>query len=257
MNGPVEGILALVAVYALTGYLGGGSIWQQAALQTVGIPRQLGTFTIPTAFYSLTFTEWYMVQGAIVLVLNTLWSAQNVIKARRARGDRSRGALLGLLPFFGIWTLIVAYLYLQPNILRCHLVPFTLFAGIVNAYSVGRMITAHLVGLDFPYFNVLGLPLAFGVIDSAGPFLLHHLPTGVVGWPSSLGDGVYQVAFMFCMFGVAIGVYGSFVVDVIVTICDYLDIWCLTIKHPYVPGKDDESQQIANGSSHVAAKKTQ
>jgi ethanolaminephosphotransferase len=22
-------------------------------------------------------------------------------------------------------------------------------------------------------------------------------------------------------------------VDVIVTICDYLDIWCLTIKHPW------------------------
>lgn len=25
--------------------------------------------------------------------------------------------------------------------------------------------------------------------------------------------------------------------DVITTICDYLDIWCLTIKHPFVePG---------------------
>ena len=51
------------------------------------------------------------------------------------------------------------------------------------------------------------------------------------------------------MLGMAIGVYGSFVVslsnprvqllltgnqvDVIVTICDYLDIWCLTIKHPW------------------------
>jgi len=40
------------------------------------------------------------------------------------------------------------------------------------------------------------------------------------------------------MLGIAIGVYGSFVVDVIVTICDYLDIWCLTIKHPYV--EEDE-----------------
>ena len=54
------------------------------------------------------------------------------------------------------------------------------------------------------------------------------------GWPSALGDGVYQVAFMFSCLGLAFGVYGSFVVDVIVSICDYLDIWCLTIKHPYV-----------------------
>ena len=34
------------------------------------------------------------------------------------------------------------------------------------------------------------------------------------------------------------GVYGSFVVDVILAICDYLDIWCLTIKHPGVDPKE-------------------
>jgi ethanolaminephosphotransferase len=28
-------------------------------------------------------------------------------------------------------------------------------------------------------------------------------------------------------------------VDVIWTICDYLDIWCLTIKYPYQPGKEN------------------
>jgi ethanolaminephosphotransferase len=27
-------------------------------------------------------------------------------------------------------------------------------------------------------------------------------------------------------------------VDVIVTICDYLDIWCLTIKHPWTEEKE-------------------
>jgi ethanolaminephosphotransferase len=85
-----------------------------------------------------------------------------------------------------------------------------------------------------------------------------------LGWPSALGDGGYSVAYLFCMLGMGIGVYGSFVVcfisslgfsvssfhfwilfalrwwlikcfqiDVIVTICDYLDIWCLTIKHPW------------------------
>jgi len=49
-----------------------------------------------------------------------------------------------------------------------------------------------------------------------------------------LGHDTYQVGFMFACLGLAIGVYGSFVVDVIVSICDYLDIWCLTIKYPYV-----------------------
>lgn len=219
--------------------MGGAHFWQQSMLRTLGVPS---SSIVPAALYELSFTEWYMVQGTIVLVLNTVESSLNVIRARRARGDRSRGALLGLVPFFAVWVFVIAYLYLQPNILHCHLVPFVVFAGVVNAYSVGRIITAHLVKLPFPYDNVLGAGLVFGVADSLGPFLQEHLG---FGWPSALGDGVYQVAYLFLMLGTAFGVYGSFVVDVIVTICDYLDIWCLTIKHPYVEGQDEKEQ--ANG----------
>ena len=137
-------------------------------------------------------------------------SSINVIRARRARGDKSRGALLGLVPFFVTWTLIPAYLYLNPEILYNHLVPFVFFAGLINAYSVGQIITAHLVKLEFPYYNVLVLPLAYGVFDSLGPFLKEHIG---IGWPSALGGDVYQVAYVFCMLGAAIGVYGSFVVS--------------------------------------------
>lgn len=246
VNGPVEGILILVGVYALTGYKGGAHFWQQSMLATLGLPRSIfgSAITIPDILYNLSFTEWYMVQGTVVLVLNTLESCKNVIKARRARGDRSRYALVGLAPFFITWAFMVLYLALQPNILHNHLVPFVLFAGIVNAYSVGQMITAHLVKLEFPYWNVIVVPLALGVIDSIGPVLLAHSPIPGLGWPSALGDDVYQVAFMFCMLGAAVGVYGSFVVDVIVTICDYLDIWCLTIKHPYVEGQDDKQTAV-------------
>ncbi|GAB1312190.1 Phosphotransferase [Madurella fahalii] len=250
VNGPVEGILVLVGVYALTGYLGGGSFWQQGMLATLGIPQALpGGLRVPSRLYALSFAEWYMVQGAVVLVYNTVESARNVIRARRARGDRSRHALVGLLPFFATWALVVAYLWLQPTILHGHLVPFVLFAGIVNAYSVGQMITAHLVKLDFPYWNVLVVPLAWGVVDSLGPLLLQHSPVPWLGWPSALGDGVYQVAFMFCMLGMAVGVYGSFVVDVIVTICDYMDIWCLTIKHPWVEERDGDVSMQVNGGA--------
>lgn len=238
VNGPVEGVLILVSVYALTGYMGGGSIWQHSMLATLGVPKDLG---IPAIIYDLSFTQWYMVQGVFMVVFNTFESARNVIKARRARGDRSRWALLGLVPFFATWAWILAYLYLQPVIRTQHIVPFAVFAGIVNAYSVGQMITAHLVRLKFPYWNVLVVPLAGGVIDSLGPVLQSHIGWAS-GWPSALGDGVYQVAFMFSLLGMAIGVYGSFVVDVIVTICDYLDIWCLTIKHPYVPEAEQANQ---------------
>ncbi|KAL2172606.1 hypothetical protein VTG60DRAFT_4725 [Thermothelomyces hinnuleus] len=258
INGPVEGILTVVVVYILTGYLGGASFWNRGMLATIGVPETVGGLTIPPAVYKLSFTEWYMVQGAVVLVYNTVESARNVIRARRARGDRSRHALVGLAPFGVTWALIAAYLYLQPTILYGHLVPFAVFAGIVNAYSVGQMITAHLVKLPFPYWNVLVVPLALGVLDSLGPVLLRHSPVPGLGWPSALGDGVYQVAFMFCMLGMAVGVYGSFVVDVIVTICDYLDIWCLTIKHPWVEGRHgDASKQLNGGAVPAAEKKRQ
>lgn len=240
VNGPVEGILILVFVYAMTGYMGGAHFWQQSMLAALGVPKLA---IIPDFLYQRSFTEWYMMQGTIVLVWNTLASAGNVIRARRARGDKSRYSLVGLLPFAATWVCMISYLALQPNILHNHIIPFTLFAGLVNAYSVGQMITAHLVKLDFPYYNVLVLPLAWGVVDSLGPWLQYETSTPWLGWPSALGDNVYQVSFMFCMLGMAVGVYGSFVVDVIVTICDYLDIWCLTIKHPWTGEENDAGKK--------------
>lgn len=206
VSGPVEGLVMLCLVYAFTGYVGGGSFWQQSTFAALHVPKSA---LIPNVIYNLHWDEWYMIQGGLVLTYNTISSAQNVVRIRHERGQRSRVALLGLIPFFLTWTLIPAYLYLQPVILNEHLVPFVFFAGLVNAYSVGQMITAHLVQLDFPYYNVLILPLAYGVFDSLGPVLQEHIG---VGWPSALGDGVYQVAYLFCMLGCAIGVYGSFVV---------------------------------------------
>ena len=126
---------------------------------------------------------------------------------RREEGKRARIALLGLLPCFGYWLLAALYLYLQPIILHYHLIPFIFYVGLINAYAVGRIIIAHLTkNEDFPMVNVLTFPLALAVLDSAGPIL------GL--WPSLLGNGMYQIAFTFLMMGLAIGVYGSFIVSV-------------------------------------------
>ncbi|KZF19276.1 Choline/ethanolaminephosphotransferase [Xylona heveae TC161] len=236
VSGPVEGILTLCIVFAITGLKGGASFWQQSMLQTVGVPK---FDFIPDTIYDLHFNEWYMVYGGIVLVFNTIQSALSVMKARRARNEPVKPALLGLAPFFITWTLTAAYLYLQPVILNHHLIPFVFFVGLVNAYSVGQMIVAHLCKARFPYQNIIAAPLLFGVIDSLGPWLYDHIGRG---WPSALGSDVYQVAFVFLCLGLSIGVYGSFVIDVIFAICDYLDIWCLTIKHPYVEKDEDKKK---------------
>jgi ethanolaminephosphotransferase len=235
VSGPVEGILTLVCVYFVTFLKGGASYWQQPMLPSLGFQK---SSLIPGSVYQMAWNEWYMFYGGVVLVFNTASSILNVMEARRQRSQDPVKPLLGLLPITVTWILIPAYLSLNPIILHQHLIPFVLFAGLLNAYSVGQMIVAHLVKDKYPYQNVLLIPLAWAVVDSLGPKL------GL--WPSALGDNIYQVAFVFLALGLALGIYGSFVHDVITTICDYLDIWCLTIKHPYVEGKQEDGVKKSN-----------
>jgi ethanolaminephosphotransferase len=70
VSGPVEGILTLCLVYAVTAYLGGGSFWQRSLLETIGVSNAKW---IPEAFYQLAWNEWYLIYGGIMLVLNTVW----------------------------------------------------------------------------------------------------------------------------------------------------------------------------------------
>ncbi|KAF9888375.1 hypothetical protein FE257_008653 [Aspergillus nanangensis] len=222
ISGPVEGVLTLCTVFGFTAYMGGGSFWHRPMLETFGAPK---LEFIPQEVYDMPFTQWYIIYGAIILFFATGSSIVNVMQVRKQRGQDPIAPLYGLLPLAAVWTLVPAYLYLQPGILENHLVPFLLYVGLVNAYSVGRIITAHLVKGNFPYLNVLLFPLAFGVLDSLGPVLAL--------WPSVLAEGGRQVAFVYVCLGLTVGVYGSFIHDIITTICDYIDIWCLSIKHPH------------------------
>ena len=136
----------------------------------------------------------------------TLHSILHVMEVQRERKQSATKPLYGLAPFFIASAHVAAYLYLQPVILNYHLIPFVFYAGMLNAYSVGRMIVAHLTkDPEFPMHNVLTFPLGLAVLDSLGPTL------GL--WPSALGFGTYQIAFVFMLMGLSFGVYGSFVVS--------------------------------------------
>ena len=69
VSGPVEGILTLCVVYALTAVKGGAHFWQQSAFRTLGIEKH--SF-IPKELYDMEFIDWYMFYGGAVLVFNTL-----------------------------------------------------------------------------------------------------------------------------------------------------------------------------------------
>lgn len=69
VSGPVEGILTLCIVYAITGYMGGASYWQQSMLGALGVPKY---DWLPEVLYSMDFGDFYMVYGGLVLVFTTV-----------------------------------------------------------------------------------------------------------------------------------------------------------------------------------------
>jgi ethanolaminephosphotransferase len=69
VSGPVEGILTLCIVYAITAVKGGGSYWQQSMLQTLGVPHW---DWIPQQAWEADFGDFYMLYGGLVLVFNTI-----------------------------------------------------------------------------------------------------------------------------------------------------------------------------------------
>ena len=134
---------------------------------------------------------------------------------RRSKGLPVGEALAGLIPFLTLIITAPIWLALRPTILKEHLLPFMFFLGASFAYQVGLIIVAHLTQSPFPFINVMLLPIFIlvGMLDSMGLPLLQHT-SGIIGWPSALGDGHYQVGYVFLCMGLALGIYGSFVVRI-------------------------------------------
>ena len=69
VSGPVEGILTLCIVYAVTAVKGGGSYWQQPMLAALGVPHY---DVLPKVAYQMDFGDFYLAYGGLVLVFNTV-----------------------------------------------------------------------------------------------------------------------------------------------------------------------------------------
>lgn len=205
----------VVGLHTITG-LYGPSFWDQAVFPTFGIHDY--SYLIPSALHIEVFQlkHVFLLVGIFGLGFNILGASVNVIAARRKQGLSVFPALAGLLPFTVSSTIFGTFAYLNPNIVIESCIPFMLFIGTCLAYSVGLMITAHVTHAAFPFFTpyFLLIPMVISIIFR---HKIREVESVIVVWLS---------------LGLAIGVYGSFVVDVISDITSHLDIWCLTIKHP-------------------------
>ncbi|KAH0559303.1 hypothetical protein GP486_004186 [Trichoglossum hirsutum] len=228
VSGPVEGVLSLCVVFLVTAVKGGGHFWEQSVFRTLGIGREMLGW-MPDEVYEMPWNKSFLVYGGIILGGSVTMSIHNVLQVRRAKSLSLLYPFLGLTPFLLNWLLAVLYLQLNPSILtHHHLLPLIFTLGLQNSLAVGLIITSHLTSSPFPH----GLPLLLNAPLAAGV---------LASWYGVQGTEDCAVASLWWLFGALVGIYAGFVADVVVSICDYLDIWCLSIKHPWV----EEAEVVA------------
>ncbi|KAJ2961355.1 hypothetical protein NQZ79_g3358 [Umbelopsis isabellina] len=215
-SGPVEGIIILVAIHTISGIFG-PEFWLLKFSDLFGFLDDVAPLV-----GNLRLNEGFAVFAAFSLALNIVAGFHNVYMAASSQKRPVLPALLGFAPFVAACG--IAYLWLQasPSIVHEHLLPFVLYIGASFGYQVGLIITAHLTKAPFPYFNLMLVPLAIGCINANLPNIIGIEP---------FFQGKKELPFLWSCFAFSILVYAHFAISVINELCDYFDIWCLTIKH--------------------------
>lgn len=202
-SGPVEGILSVVGLFIATGAFG-SKIWQ--------IPFQFGDLT-------LSFTDFYIIFGGLGLYFNIDSARKNVRKHYQQSNPRDYlNAIKGLLPFFVYYLSVFALIIVNPVLIEKYSIPLVLMIGASVAFSVGRIIVAHLTKQAFPYMTPASfLPTIILILNELLKFLGYT-------------DAIKELIWM--GLGLSFGFYGMFVIEIIYEITSYLDIYALSIKHP-------------------------
>jgi hypothetical protein len=133
---------------------------------------------------------------------------------------KSFEAYKGILPFFAFYITVFGWLILNPLILENYLLPFILTIGLSVAFNVGRIIIGHLTKQGFP----TSTPSSFIPITQ----IIIYLILIKIGYsPESITGSLIWAGF-----GLSLGLYSMFIVEIIYEITTFLDIYALSIKHP-------------------------
>ncbi|KAL6944366.1 hypothetical protein ACO0RG_001102 [Hanseniaspora osmophila] len=214
-SGPVEGILLIITSFILTGILGPQFVWHYPIAKIAGL--QIESFHVLFGLFGL------------ALLFNIYYAQKNVAdyyqknKLEAHMNDPElaiASARAGLIPFFAFFAVVFVLCLIEPQFIS---LPFVLSNGLAIAFTVGRIIVAHLTMQDYPWKNSpLFLPLA--------QLIAYQFFTSVVGYNAS------TVCTNLCWmgFGLALGVHATFLNDIIFDFTSYLDIYALSIKHPKI-----------------------
>lgn len=224
-SGPVEGILMICSCYLITAITGPG-IWD---LHLCDI--DLTSFGHGLGVYRVLSSIFYMFAGMALLYFNIASAMKNVRKKYSAESrllpkavrEQIRTAYKGLVPFFAYYASVMLLVYNYPETVSKYGFPLIISIGLTVAFSVGRIILAHLTLQDFPFIQV---PAFVPLLE----LIIAKLMIGVYGYDRALVIG----ALVWSSVGLTLGIHGMFVAEVITEITTYLDIYALSIKHKKV-----------------------
>lgn len=236
-SGPVEGILMICFLYVLTGIFG-SDIWHvqlfELNLSSIGLYSN----------YQITTSIFYIVVGLAALYFNISSAMQNVHKhyeklEKKVENSSTTSlneekqninphksdenidkAYKGLLPFFGYYGSIVIYVYNFPEVISTYGFPLIISIGLTIAFTVGRIILAHLTLQTFPYFQ-------FPMIIPSCQLIIAKILINFYNFDHDLV--LFAVSWLGV--GTTLGIHGVFVAEIITEITNYLDIYALSIKH--------------------------
>ncbi|KAJ1675566.1 hypothetical protein EV182_001020 [Spiromyces aspiralis] len=217
-SGPVEGIILATVGFIMTGALGSG-IWLSLVRDHIPlVPASLAQL-LP----AINFGQLIVVLIVCGLVPTVLASLHNIMLACCAERKSVFAAYADSIPFISVLTSMYIWLYNSPLLRTQHLVLFMTFVALAFSYIVGRVIIAHVTKAPFPKLNRMHVPLFIGTANALFPALFGA---------DKPFDGAKELGLVYaCLIYAAIQ-YGHFVLSVIDEICSYMDINCLTIKHP-------------------------
>ena len=221
-SGPVEGILMICVVYCITGVLG-PDIWDvqllSLDLSSLNIGVEQVTIDGKTACAVLGLASLYFNIASAMHNVNKKFLEKNKDNEEKVQ-TKTMEAFHGLYPFFGYYLSIILLTWVYPDYLYTHAMPLLLSIGLTIAFSVGRIILAHLTLQKFPMIQLpMFLPLA--------QLILTHFLVNIYNYDQD--DVLLCVSWL--GFGVTLGVHGMFINEIIYEITTYLDIYALSIKH--------------------------
>ncbi|KAJ6479218.1 choline ethanolaminephosphotransferase [Mycena vitilis] len=222
-SGPVEGILMIVVIYAISGAYG-PSFWDTGILSFL----RLANVPLINQLPDMPLNDAFMVFGALGVGFNLQASYRNVRRAMLSSGKSTTQPLLLLLPFVVSAGIQIAWLahphYNNAAIINSSLfVPFLCAWGLQFAHQVGRMILAHVTSSPFPWWDWMWVWSLAGAVDANLPLLAGRSPIIQTSETN-------RALVIYLTLAISVVAYGRFCTLVINDITNYMGIACFTVR---------------------------